>query len=514
MASLKVQSATLLIAKSLGLSFNIILPLLIVRAMDANDVGVYRQVFLLVTNAAAILPLGFSLSAFYFLNREGERGERVIANIVFFNTTMGGIAFALLLFFPGVLGAIFNNTDVTVLAPEIGLLIWLWVVSSFLETAALANQEVSLASAFIVVGQFSKLVFMGSAVFLFATVESFVYAAILQCTLQIGILIIYLVRRHGYFWRFLDLRFFRQQLTYALPFGLASLVYIAQTDIHNYFVSYGFGPVGYAIYSQGCFQLPLIAILFESVSAIFIPRMSRLQSEGNRPEMLALTVAGSQKLALVYFPLFVFLMVVSWEFITTLFTDQYSSSVPIFRINILTIPLFAIFVDPVIRAFEQAGKFVLKVRLVLLSVLILGLGVTIGRVSLEAIITIVVAIFFIEKSLTTWKAFRLLEINRADVRLFRGLALTGLAAVLSGLVLLVCYLTLSQSAREANHELVIWLLPDAIANSAENFVTGVLFLATFFALYVPMYLSLLYLFGLVEKPSRDMLTRRILRRVT
>lgn len=507
MASLKVQSVTLLIAKSLGLSFNIILPLLIVRAMDPGEVGIYRQVFLLVTNAAAILPLGFSLSAFYFLDRKGVESATVIANIVFFNIAMGGIAFTLLLLFPGLPRIVFNNTDVSALAPEIGLLIWLWVVSNFLETAALANREVNLASLFIVLGQLGKLVFMGSAVLFFATVESFVYGAILQCSLQLLILIIYLINRYGPFWRCLDFQFLRKQFAYAIPFGLAGLVYTAQTDIHNYFVSYGFGPVSYAIYSQGCFQLPLIGLLFESVSAIFIPRMSRLQSEGNRSEMLTLTAAASQKLALAYFPLFGFLMVVSAEFITTLFTDQYLSSVPIFRINLLAVPLYAVFVDPVIRVFEQAGRFVLKVRVVLLSILVITLTLSLRHINLEGVIAIVVIIFYIEKMITTWKAFQLLGSGSSALPLFRDFGATAVAAAISAIILFGMYFTLSNSVHEACALLVDTLFPSLSGGMIANFAIGVTFLSVFSALYAPLYLTFLVLFKVVKDPLRTLKTR-------
>ncbi len=62
-ASLKQQSAWLLAAKIVGFGFSFILPLVIVRYLDQEQVGNYRQAFLVITNAIVILPLGFSMSA-------------------------------------------------------------------------------------------------------------------------------------------------------------------------------------------------------------------------------------------------------------------------------------------------------------------------------------------------------------------------------------------------------------------------------------------------------------------
>jgi hypothetical protein len=42
--------------------------------MDLDEVGVYKQVFLIVNTGVTVLPLGFSMSAYYFLpSREPDQ---------------------------------------------------------------------------------------------------------------------------------------------------------------------------------------------------------------------------------------------------------------------------------------------------------------------------------------------------------------------------------------------------------------------------------------------------------
>ena len=108
-ASLKSQSAWLLFAKIIGFFFAFILPLLIVRVLSQEQVGVYRLSFLVIMNAAAILPVGFSMSAYYFLNREKEKRGAAIFNILLFNFAVGGLAFLTLFFFPQLLGSGFSE---------------------------------------------------------------------------------------------------------------------------------------------------------------------------------------------------------------------------------------------------------------------------------------------------------------------------------------------------------------------------------------------------------------------
>jgi len=140
--SLKSQSASLLFAKTIGFVFSFLLPLLVVRFLTQDKVGVYREVFQVIATAVSILTLGVSMSAYYFLARETERrAGAAVLNILIFNFAVGGAACLLLFFFPQLLGNIFRSDEITQLAPRIGVVIWLWIFSAFLETVAVANQE-------------------------------------------------------------------------------------------------------------------------------------------------------------------------------------------------------------------------------------------------------------------------------------------------------------------------------------------------------------------------------------
>src|SRR5262249_25540546 len=152
------------------------------------------------------------------------------------------------------------------------------------------------------------------------TIRALVFAALAQGLLQVAALAAYLSRRFPRYWLALDWSFFRRQLAYSLPFGIAGLMYSLQTDLHNYFVSERFGPTEYAIYSIGCFQLPLFGILADSVGSVMIPRVSLLQHEHRTREVVLLTSRVMRKLAAVYFPSYLFLLVMRHEFITALFT--------------------------------------------------------------------------------------------------------------------------------------------------------------------------------------------------
>ncbi|MBC7899098.1 MAG: hypothetical protein H7070_03510, partial [Saprospiraceae bacterium] len=120
--SLRTQGAWLLFAKVVGFGFTFLLPLLIVRFLSQENVGIYRQAFQVIVNATAVLPLGFSMSAYYFLSRStGLRRASTVFNILIFNFSVGGIACLTLYIFPQLIGNIFQSQEMTRLAPLIGL---------------------------------------------------------------------------------------------------------------------------------------------------------------------------------------------------------------------------------------------------------------------------------------------------------------------------------------------------------------------------------------------------------
>ena len=143
---------------------------------------------------------------------------------------------------------------------------------------------------------------------------------------------------------------------------MSSLVIQLQDSLHHLFVSHAFGPAGYAIYSVGVTQLPLVGILRESAGAVMLPRINQLESENGRLQIIELVARAGRKLALVYFPLSAFLLVAGHEVVIFLFTRRYEASWPIFAIAVSILPMNAIVLDPVTRAHSERFFF-LRLRL-------------------------------------------------------------------------------------------------------------------------------------------------------
>ena len=425
-----------MVARTLAFAFAFALPLLLVRRLDQTAFGLYKQVFLFVDTAIMILPLGFSMSAFYFLPREPEKSRQVVFNILLFHCLIGILVLVALTLFPGLMVTLLNAPELRGMAPLVGLVILFWLVSYFLDSVAVAHQEFKLATIFIVGSRLTKSVFFIGAAVMFLSVRALILAAIIQGALQTIVLLIYLRSRFGDFWRGCEWQMMRRQLAYMLPLGLAAIIPTSFAFLDNYFVSNYFSSATYAIYATGCFSIPIVGILTDAVGQTMIPRVSYLQKQGQRREILEVTARVMRKMAFVFLPLYALLLVVAREFITLLFTAQYLAAWPIFVINLTLIPLgiIATACDPVVRAYAEHLYFMLKLRIVLLFVFTGAVWFGVHHFGIVGAISAAVLVNLIERAATAWKVGHILGVKWSDAGLLGDIGKLAVAAGAAGVV--------------------------------------------------------------------------------
>jgi polysaccharide transporter, PST family len=432
--SLTAHVSWLMFAKTAAFVFNVALPMLLVRRLDQAQFGVYRQLFLVIGTSVMVLPLGFAMSAYYFLPREPDRRQETVLNILIYNMAVGSLACGAFLLWPVLLGIIFHQPGLTGYAHLIGIVILLWIVSQTLEIIPIANGEMKLASALIISVQLTRTAIYLAAVIVFGSVRALIWAAVVQGGLQTVVLWWYLQSRFGRFWQHLDGGLMRRQLSYALPLGLAGILFTVQTDLHSYFVSNRLGAVAYAIYGIGTVQLPLMGMLQEATNAVVIPRVSVLQQQNDTREIIQLMARAMRKLAAVYFPVYALLVVVAHEFISFLFTRRYLASVPVFLINLTLLLLGILLQDPLFRAYVEQRFFLIRLRVVLCVLLTAGLWFGITRFGMVGAISAVVVVSVAERVVMAIRFGRILGVTRKDIVLLKDVGKLALAAAAAGLL--------------------------------------------------------------------------------
>lgn len=469
-------------AKTLAFAVGMVVPLLLARSLSQQQFGIYKQVFLILTTANTVLPVGFHMSAFYFLSREPEHRNRFVFHIAAFQAGMAALGALSLSLFPGILDAVFHSPEVTAFRHRIALMVFFWVASSFLESISVANQEARVSALLITASHVSRAALLLPAAVFARTVEALLWAAIAQGLLQTLVLGWYLQSRFPGFWKAWHGPTARRQFSYALPFGLASFCFFVQLDLHNYVVANRFGPELFAVYSVGCFQLPFLSILTEAVSSVMIPRLSELQKQGRHEEIVSLLAAAVRRLALVFFPLYALLLAVGPDFLAFLFSERYRQSWPVFAVNLTLIPLMVLMMDPVLRAFADHRRFTLEVNAAALGLEVVALWILVPPFGMIGAIASVMATYGMARVLSAWKVARLLDVRGRDYRQFRTLAPVAAASLLSGTA--------------------AWGVRALLAGSAP--VAILLVCGTLFAV---LYAALIYWFGGLGEAERELLRK-------
>jgi O-antigen/teichoic acid export membrane protein len=297
-------------------------------------------------------------------------------------------------------------------------------------------------------------------------------------------------------------------MAYAIPFGLTGILWIAQNDIHNYFVGYQFSSADFAIYAYGCFEVPLIAMLSESVTSVLIPRMNALQLAGDRDEMIRLTARAMQKLAFFYFPIYVFLLITAKTFIITLFTHKYEASASIFVINLTLLPFSILITDPVVRSFKELGRLFLLTRMLVLTALVAVLYFGLGRFSMTGMITAAVSAIILEKLIAETMVIRKLGLGLQHVGLLGPVIKTSFASIAAGSVTYLVYLNMVDRLVYMGEHFVT----DTLAvrqTGLLDFAGGALVLAISALVFLPIYLLVANLLGVIEDDEKGRLAQII-----
>src|SRR5262245_8990150 len=273
------RAAWLTAANSIAFGLSFIAPLLLVRMLSQTEFGVYKQVFQILMSAISALNLQVASTAYYFMPRAPEKRLQVLINVLAFYSAAGALVAALFIFYPECALLVFESGGLPAYMPLLGVTILLWLVSSNLEVVPMALGDVRTSSAFIVISQLTKSALTVSAALAFHSVRAMIWAAAIQGILQILFMFAYIHRRFGRrFLRFrdaFDLELFKAQIGNALPYGLGGFAQTAQGDLHSFMVSRYFPPAGFAVYSAGLFQLPLLGLLTSSFRDALIPEIGR-----------------------------------------------------------------------------------------------------------------------------------------------------------------------------------------------------------------------------------------------
>jgi O-antigen/teichoic acid export membrane protein len=389
--SLLGRASPLVMARLVSAGVTFVIPLVLARALTLEDYGAYKQIFLVSQTLYHVLPLGVAQSVYFFVPRADEKRPYLGQALVFL-LGMGLLAFALVALTGPSLGQLFSSPAIAEHRWPLGLYVFGILASWPLEISLTSQGKTKLAAAAYLVGDFLRAAALVVPVLLGLGMGGLLWAiALFALARTVVAWAIALRAGQG---PFFDRRRFMTQLLYALPFGAAMLLSFPQAAFHQYVVSAQVSPEIFALYAVGCFQLPLVDLLYTPTSEVLMVRLGELERERRVAEGALAFREAAAKLSLFFVPMAAFLFVCSAEFIEALFGARFLPAAPIFRVSLVAIVLAVLPMDGALRArnqtrhifFSYLAKAVVTVPAVLLGVSRFGLLGGIGAWALAELV--------------------------------------------------------------------------------------------------------------------------------
>jgi len=341
------RAGPLVLARFASAVVTTVVPLVLARAMPIAEYGTYKQLFLVGTTLTAICTFGLPQSLYYFMPRTDRPRPFVVNTLVVLMAAGGAAALGVLAATPWV-SRLFSAPDLVDFRGALATYTGFYLAACALEPLLTSQGRTGAAAMNYLLWDSLRAAAMTAPILLGLGLHATMWSVAFLMIVRSGATWLIAVRGTlGGWW---DRAALRAQLGYALPFGAALAVSVPQHSFHQWVVSARFDPALFAIYTVGCFQLPIVDLLYTPTSEVLMVHVGELERAGRLGEVTRAFRQAAARLAYVFVPTCAFLLAAAPEFIEAVFGVKFLPSVPLFRVSTLAV-LFGCFpLDGLLRA--------------------------------------------------------------------------------------------------------------------------------------------------------------------
>lgn len=431
-ASLERRALSLGTSNVFDYALQFLLPVILTRTLDANEFGEYRLLWLAVNALIMVLPMCMPHSLYYFLPRSDPAVQRLHINQTLLYLAAAAIVagWALSMWnplLPGKLAQITVNHATVV--PAFALA---WVFASLLDVLPTAEERVGWQAKAILALSALRALALGGAAILTQSLEAVLWALLAVTAVKIALLLGYIATHHGIGRPVFRRSAFAAQVRQAAPFALSGVLHGVRGQGDQWIAAALFPVAMFASFSVAAVLSPLVQVFRQSVNAVFLPSMSRLESAGEVHAMIGLNGRANAMVALLAYPMLAFAFTFAEEVIVLVYTRTYLDAAPVLRLYAIGLLAYVVELVSVLFVLRQ-GAFSARVNaLVLLIALPLSyFGAT--RWGLVGAAIGSVAAVYVERVLTLQRIARLTGMRVRRLQDWGALAgILGASAIASG----------------------------------------------------------------------------------
>ncbi len=144
-----------------------------------------------------------------------------------------------------------------------------------------------------------------------------------------------------------------------LHLGIYDIIQVLSTYIDKFVITLLLSSTMSAIYYNGAQNIPFLPILLSAAGSAVLINTNKTSDEELKITLVKLMQQTGKMLSVVVFPLFAFLLFFNRELITTLLSEKYIASIPVFIASLFILPVRAFSFTTVLQKMHQ-GKTILN----------------------------------------------------------------------------------------------------------------------------------------------------------
>lgn len=330
---LRLGALALATAGLVEYALQILLPIILVRRLTATDFGDYRLVWLISATAVPIFVMSLPHSLFYFLpGADDARRGRVATNALLFHCVVGACFF---LFSLVITQCGLNFASLAVLyrnEPQAALFIALWIAASLLDTLPTADARATWQAKSTVFFAVLRTITLGGVVLLYPSLTILLWAMCAFALSKLLALPYYLYATSVPASMKIDWRLLRQQLVYAVPFGISNCFFLLRAQADQWVVAANFPPEVFALISIAAVVLSISNLVRLPINHALLPDVRTLIVAKNLAGASVLLAKGYAAVSLLLLPLLGLFIATANEVVELVYTRRYGGAASLMQV--------------------------------------------------------------------------------------------------------------------------------------------------------------------------------------
>lgn len=328
---LKRRALSLGAVKAFDNAMQFLLPVVLVRCLDAATFGEYRLLWLAVGTVMALAPLGVPSALFYFLPHSDPPARRLyIQQTTLFLTATGLVG--------GLFVSAFNPWLPATLAPLeshgglVPLFVMLWVIASVLDYLPTVEERIGVQAFVTLATTLLRTVALAAGAWLTGDMAVILWLLVAVVAFKLVLFTGYVARYHGWGPPWARRDAFASQMRYCVPFGVSGALYMLRSQADQWVAASLFALQSFAAFSIGAMVGQIVNLFRTSVVEAFFPSMSRMAAAGDMKSAMEMNAHANEIVGWVLYPMLAFLFAFADDLVSLVYTHAYVDAAPVMRV--------------------------------------------------------------------------------------------------------------------------------------------------------------------------------------